>query len=64
MHIGSEQRAASTTYIVKQVQLEQRAAMASSSEDVNAATTTLKCDGPFEVLQLPLGVYNPIEIKR
>lgn len=35
-----------------------------TDDDVNAATRTLKCDGPFDVLRLAPGVYEPVEIKR
>lgn len=38
--------------------------MASSSSDVNPATETLLCVGPFEVLRLIPAVFQPDEIKR
>lgn len=39
--------------------------MSSVPDDENAATQTLNCSGPFEVLQLShFKVYEPLEIKR
>lgn len=35
-----------------------------SADDANPATVTLLHKGPFEVLRLTTGVYQPDEIKR
>ena len=38
--------------------------MSDTPDEENAATQTLNCRGPFEVLQLRVRVYEPLEIKR
>lgn len=43
---------------------EGRPDMSDIPDEENAATQTLNCRGPFEVLQLGVRVYEPLDIKR